>query len=85
MNKKKVGIRTSDRIAAQNKIRRMKESTASDLPEQSHRGEDPIKIRRMEKIDTHNIAYGKNHNDTKEVPLTDTCSQREYQEVLSGS
>ena len=39
----------------------------------------------MEKIDTHNISYGKNYNDTKTVPLTDTCSQREYHEVLHGS
>ena len=59
MNKKKVGIRTSDRIAAKRKIRRMKTTTEYNLPEQSHRGEDLIKIRRMERLDTHNISYGK--------------------------
>ena len=63
----------------------MKTSTDFDFPEKSHRGEDPVKIRRMAKLNTQKIEYGANHKDKKEVPLDDTCSPEEYQEVLSGS
>ena len=76
-----------ERISQQQKAinRRMKIPTDSDFPEQSHRGEDPVKIRRMSKLNTQKIEYGANHEDKKEIPLDNTCSQEEYHEVLSGS
>ena len=39
----------------------------------------------MEKLNTPKIEYGKNHQDNNEIPLTDTCTQKDYQEVLSRS
>ena len=87
MNQKIVGIRQSERISQQKQTinRRMKNSTEFDLPEQSHRGEDPVKTRRMAKLNTQKIEYGANNEDKKEIPLDDTCIQEEYQEVLSSS
>ena len=87
MNQKKVGTRKSGIIANQKQPinRRMKTSNEFNLPDQLHRGEDPVKIRRMEKLNTKKIKYGKNHKDKMEIPLYDTCSQEDYQEVLSGS
>ena len=65
INQKKVGTRQSEIFAQQKKPinRRMKTSTEFDLPEQSHRGEDPVKIRRMAKLNTQKIEYGSNHKD----------------------
>ena len=61
MNQKKVGTRKSDIIANQKQPinRRIKTSTEFNLPDQLHRGEDPVKIRRMEKLNTKKIKYGK--------------------------
>ena len=57
----------SDRIANQKQAinRSMKTSTELDIPNQSHRGEDPVKSRRMEKLNIQKIEYGKNHKDKK--------------------
>ena len=55
--------------------RRMKTPTDSNFPEKSHRGEDPVKIRRMSKLNTQKIEYGVNNEDKKEITLDDTCSQ----------
>ena len=63
----------------------MKTSTEFDLPDQLHKGEDPVKIKRMEKLNTKKIKYEKNHKDKKEIPLYVTCSQEDYQEVISVS
>lgn len=39
----------------------------------------------MVKLNTQKIEYGKNHKDKKEIPLSDTCSKSDYQEVIYGS
>lgn len=61
MNLKRVGTIKSCIIAKNQQAtnRRMQVSIVSNLPDQSHKGEEPVKIRRMEKLNTPKIEYGK--------------------------